>query len=115
MIRDYLTTRDLDKKLVDLREKQKSAEGLDNSSKDLLNTLTRMSEEIPDWADGVTLIPDSEWVEYVQAMVEGISGVYTNLPRYVVINWEATAAQVQEAYTYVEYDDVAYWYKDSRK
>jgi hypothetical protein len=115
MISDYLTTQDLDKTLAELREKKISGEGFDSSSKDLLDTLTKMSEEIPDWEDGVTFIPDSEWVEYVQAMVEGTNGVYTNLPRYVVINWEASAAQVQEGYTYVEYDGVAYWYNDSRK
>ncbi len=63
----------------------------------------------PDWKYGATLVRDSYFAEYTQEFLEDCGELPKNLPSYIVIDWEATAANVQADYTAVEFDGVTYW------
>lgn len=62
-----------------------------------------------DWHHGVTLVRDSYWVKYVQELLADIGDIPKGIPHYVVIDWEATAHNIQQDYTSVDYDGVTYW------
>lgn len=62
-----------------------------------------------DWKYGVTLIRDTYFVEYVQDLLAECGTIPSDLPSWVVLDWEATAENVQVDYTSVELDGVTYW------
>lgn len=63
----------------------------------------------PEWSDGATLIRDDCFTDYVQEMLTDIYDLPRHLPHYIVIDWEATASNVQQDYTSVEFGGVTYW------
>lgn len=63
----------------------------------------------PDWSDGATLIRDDHFTDYVQNMLADIGDLPRDLPHYIVIDWEATASNIQQDYTSVEFGGVTYW------
>lgn len=64
----------------------------------------------PDWKHGATLIRDSYFTDYMQELLEDIGGVPKDMPEYLVIDWDATARNIQQNYTEVDFDGVAYWF-----
>jgi len=63
-----------------------------------------------DWYPGC-LIRDSYFTSYAQELCEDIGDIPSNLPSYIEIDWEATARNIQQDYSSVEYDGVTYWYR----
>jgi hypothetical protein len=63
----------------------------------------------PDWTYGATLVRDSYFTTYAQELCEDIGDVPRNLPSYIEIDWEATARNIRQDYTSVEFDGVTYW------
>src|SRR5262249_45105724 len=63
----------------------------------------------PDWTYGSTLVRDSYFTTYTQELCEDIGDVPRNLPSYIEIDWEATARNIRQDYTSVEFDGVTYW------
>jgi hypothetical protein len=59
-----------------------------------------------DWRDGATLILDEYFTEFVQAEVEEFG---FQIPTWVVVDWEATAENVQVDYTPITIGDYTYW------
>lgn len=83
----------------------------DNSAE--LNALKDLASEAdgyaPDWAYGVTLIRHSYFVDYCQELLADIGDVPSDLPGYLVIDWEATASNIRIDYTTVDFDGVDYY------
>ncbi len=78
-----------------------------------LKALRELAEEAegyaPDWQYGAQLIRDSYFVTAMQELCEDIGDMPRGLPAYLVIDWEATARNLQVDYTSVEFDGVTYW------
>lgn len=62
-----------------------------------------------DWTYGSTLIRDSYFSDYVQELLEDCGDLPKDLPHYVVVDWEATARNIRQDYTSVDFDGVTYW------
>lgn len=80
-----------------------------------LARLIELQDEVGggEWEYGITFIRDSEWVDYVQEMCEDIGDVPRDLPHYIVIDWDATADNIQADYSTVEFDGSTYYYRNS--
>lgn len=63
-----------------------------------------------DWYP-VTLIRDDYFVDYARELVSDIGDMPRDIPSYIVIDWEATAKNIQMDYSSVEVDGVTYWYR----
>lgn len=63
---------------------------------------------IPDWKYGTTLIHEDYWVKFVQDICEDISGP---IPDYIVVDWEATADNIAQDYSQIDYDGETYYYR----
>jgi len=63
-----------------------------------------------DWYP-VTLIRDDYFQEYAEELVKDIGDMPATIPHYIVIDWEATAHNIQQDYKSVDYDGVTYWYR----
>lgn len=78
-----------------------------------LVALTSLREEAgdytPDWQYGATLIRDSYFTDYARELCEDVGDIPRNIPYYIVIDWDATARNIQQDYTSVEFDGVTYW------
>lgn len=61
-----------------------------------------------DWRYGVTLVRDSYFPDYVQSLLVDCDVVPPNLPWYVVVDWDATADNVRQDYTEVDFGGVTY-------
>lgn len=127
----YLDSRDLierrdelleEKGVADLDDDDDSAEVLDAVGKlngfteeqqDELTELEAVISEIgEDYAsDGVTLIPESEFVEYVEEMLKDCGELPRDIPHYIVIDWDATADNVKQDYSEVAFDEGTYLYR----
>ena len=78
-----------------------------------LMALTALQDEAegyaPDWTYGETLIRDSYFTDYTRELLEDCRYIPHNLPHYIEIDWDATARNIQQDYTSVEFDGVTYW------
>ena len=138
----YLDTRDLNKRLEELEAleeelkeaRQELAEAGDeddiNAARDEitrleddefgdeeiaeLKELRDLRDEIgSEWRYGETLIPDSEWVDYVRELAEDIGAVSRENSDWVVIDWVATAENVSQDYQVVTYQGEEYYVRYS--
>lgn len=78
-----------------------------------LNALRALQDEAegyaPDWQHGATLIRDSYFVEYAEELCKDIGDLPKDIPHYIEIDWRATADNIRQDYTSVEFDGVTYW------
>ena len=79
-----------------------------------LAALTALAKEcegagVPDWEYGAILIRYSHFTEYVADMLDDCGELPRDLPHYIVIDWDATARNIQHDYMCVEFDSVFYW------
>ncbi|AIO68869.1 hypothetical protein [Burkholderia oklahomensis] len=63
-----------------------------------------------DWYP-ITLIRDGYFTEYAQELVTDIGDMPREIPSYIEIDWEATAANIRTDYSDVEFDGATYWYR----
>lgn len=75
----------------------------------LVTFATEAEDYTDDWHHGVTLIRDTYFVEYVQDLLADCGTIPSDLPSWVVLDWDATAENMQVDYTSVELDGVTYW------
>jgi hypothetical protein len=78
-----------------------------------LAVLQALQEEaegyVPDWQHGAQLIRDTYFVEAMQELCEDIGDIPHHMPSYLVIDWDATASNLKQDYTSVDFDGVTYW------
>lgn len=85
----------------------------DSDYGDELKALQALQDEAegyaPDWKHGATLVRDSYFTEYAEELCKDIGDMPKEIPSYIVIDWEATAENIKQDYTSVEFDSVTYW------
>jgi len=127
---EYLDTRDLNKRLEELEEEKADLESeemddtnveIDEAKRilkewneengDELRELQEMRDEVSEWEDGNTLIPEGDFVDYCEELVNDIGDIPRNMPSYIVIDWEATAENIKQDYSEIEYQGEIYLYR----
>lgn len=99
-----------------LQELEADIENLDESDKEELELLRAVNEDgqnYSDWGHGETLINNSYWVEYVQELLDDTGDIPKDLPHYIVIDWEATADNIQYDYASIDVGGNDFWIRNS--
>lgn len=91
---------------VELQEWDESEDGAE------YRALSAFAKEAADYADdwqyGATLIRESYFTDYCRELVSEIGDMPRDIPAYIVIDWDATADNLRQDYTEVEFDGVTY-------
>lgn len=74
-----------------------------------LKALAEIHEVSGEYEFGETLIPVDEWEDYCEDLLKDIGDLPRDLPWYIVIDWEATAANIAEDYTIINYAGDEYY------
>ena len=93
-------------------EIEKGKEQLQDLRDELQPLLDLKAEDIPEWDDGATLIPESDWEEYVVDLLKDCGYISNDVPWWIVIDWAATADNVAADYSTVDYDGDTYYYRN---
>jgi len=127
----YLDTRDLQARLEELEseredfqntvndaeegeEKQTAQEELnvwDAENLEELEALRELKDEVSEWDDGNTLIPEEDWIDYVQELLIDTGDLPRNIPWYIEIDWDRTAFNIAQDYGEVDYLGTTYFYR----
>lgn len=132
----YLDTRDLQARLEELEseredlqgkvndaeegdgflteEKQTAQEELDEwdaENLEELEALRELKDEVSEWDDGNTLIPEGDWIDYVQELLIDIGDLPRNIPWYIEIDWDRTAENIAQDHCTVDYLGTTYYYR----
>jgi hypothetical protein len=90
------------------------AEWIEDEAEEL-KTLKDFAEQVEDYCTdflhGETLIRESYFTEYAEELVKDCYGLPSDLPSFIVIDWEATAENVKQDYTSAEFDGVTYYFR----
>lgn len=82
---------------------------------DDLQTLKDFAEQVEDYCTdylhGETLIRESYFTEYAEELVKDCFGLPSDLPSFIVIDWEATADNVKQDYSEADFDGVTYYFR----
>lgn len=105
---------ELDDLVVDLQDAvseydEAEYDFIDDDEKRLENLLSVKDMFMSEWVYGLTFIPYDDWEEYVQELLMNIGVLPSPVPRYIVIDWEATADNVANDYTSVTIGDMDYY------
>ncbi len=74
-----------------------------------LKRLAKAGQEASeDWQYGATLICDLYFREYTKQLVLDIGDLPRDIPSYIVIDWGATADNIRQDYTEVDFDGETY-------
>lgn len=117
-----LDTRDLEEQQADLEsEKEDLIDKLKEAVTNLkiwkrdnqkeLEELRGLAESIQGYDDGVTLISEDDFVEYCQELCEDL-GYISKDAHFITIDWEATADNIRQDYSSIEYDDQTWLYRE---
>lgn len=95
-------------------EKDDAQAAIDDwDDRDEYNAIKSFAEEgenaTSEWTSGETLIRESYWVEYVEEMLKDIGDLPRDIPWYIEIDWEKTAANIAADYTTIDFDGVTYY------
>lgn len=75
----------------------------------LRNFASEASDYCVDWEYGETFIRDDYFTEYTKEMLVDCGYIPSNLPEWILIDWEGTAEKVKDDYTEYTLDGVTYW------
>jgi hypothetical protein len=59
----------------------------------------------------IMLIPDEDFTEYAQELLQDIGDLPRDIPSYIDINWESTADNIKEDYSSVDFEGTEYWFR----
>jgi len=79
-----------------------------------LKSLAEEAENVCEWADGETLIRDTYFQDYAEQYADDIGATAgeSQWPQ-THIDWDAAAADLQQDFSSVDFDGVAYWVRSS--
>jgi hypothetical protein len=107
-----LDTRDLQDRLEELECALDDPDGLDEQEQAELEELTSLSEEISEWQDGATMIPEGDFKEYAMELATD-TGAMTEEAfsqwSFTCIDWDDAANDLATDYTTVEYQGTSYY------
>lgn len=118
---DVIDSRDIIARIEALTERRDDAtEGsdpLDDDEAAELAALLKVAEQAEgyasDWSHGEALIRDSYFEDYTREMLDDCGYVPKDFPTWIEIDWEATARNVQQDYTEVDFGGVSYFIRAS--
>ena len=106
---DVIDSRDILARIEELQ----GMDAPDEEEKEELAALESLQSEAEgysdDWKHGASLVRDSYFTEYVEELCRDIGDMPAEIPHYIEIDWEKTAANIQQDYTSIEFDGVTYW------
>ena len=114
---NVIDSRDIIARLEELREELDELESPEavqewhDDNDDEYIPLVKLAEECEgygDWEHGETLIHRSIFVEYCIDMIQDIGDLPKNIPSYIEIDWEKTAANLEADYMSVDFDGQEY-------
>jgi DNA repair exonuclease SbcCD ATPase subunit len=76
-----------------------------------LAELEELESEVSEWCWGATLIPESDFTDYCRELLVDRDDLPSDLPSYVVIDWEATADNLRADYSEGEYNGTTYLFR----
>ena len=106
---DVIDSRDIIARIEHLESLE--PDEIEDEEQDELDALKALADECEgygDWQYGETLISRDYFIEYVQDMLADCGDIPEELPPFVVIDWQATADNVEADYMTVEFDGVDY-------
>lgn len=115
---NIIDSRDVIERLEELRSEHEDAiadgseaDWLEDNEEELSNlaALEEEAENCSDWQHGAQLIADAYFEDYARDLVTDIGDMPRDLPLYLVIDWAATADNIQEDYTSVDFGGETYW------
>ena len=114
---DVIDSRDVIARIEELETDKALAfedgEDFDEEELDALIALREQCEDYGDWSYGATLVAWSYWEEYVSQLCEDIGDLPRNMPDYIVIDWQATADNIAQDYTEVDFDGESYYIRNT--
>ena len=79
---------------------------------ELINDIDRLEEEVgSEWEYGVTLIEEDEFEEYCEELCTDIGYISKDFPSWIEIDWEATASNMRQDYSEVDYQGRTYLFR----
>jgi antirestriction protein len=109
----YLDSRDLEKEADELRDRVDDGEELDEDEAKRLAEIESLRDEIGEWFDGATLIPEDDFEDYARELAEDIGAIDPDASwPLTYIDWEAAAEALAQDYSLVTLDDVSYYVRD---
>lgn len=75
--------------------------------------LNQLQEEMRynrEWEDGLTMIHEDFFEEYCESRCIDVGYISRDFPSWIVIDWEATAENMKEDYSEVEFNGNIYYY-----
>ena len=115
---DYMDSRDIQERIEELElalEDEDTDEGDRDDIQEELDGWYQVKSEVaesnPEWDDGITFIAYEKFDDYVKEFCEDCGDIPRNLPDYIVIDWQATADNLQVDYTEVEIQGSIYLFR----
>lgn len=66
---------------------------------------------VGDWTYGTSLIRDDYFEGYAEQLCKDIGDMPEDISNYIVIDWAATAKNIQQDYSAVDVSGTTYWYR----
>jgi len=65
-----------------------------------------------EWSYGITMIPEDDFEEYAEDLVIDCGYISKDFPSWIEIDWEATANNIKQDYSEVNFRGETYLYRD---
>ena len=91
-----------------IEDKQEEINDLEEELKPLTD-LQDEAEGYCDWINGATLIHEDYFTQYAMELLSNIGDLPQEIPWYIVIDEEATAENIRQDYTAVDFGGVTYY------
>lgn len=86
---------------------------IDHEEYDMYVELKHLCDsESSEFNSGTTCILDEYFEEYAEELVIEIGDLPKTIPSYIVIDWTATASNIQQDYTSFVINNDTYWYRE---
>jgi DNA repair exonuclease SbcCD ATPase subunit len=112
---DYLTNDELGEVNSEIEDLDDECEDLNSDLqelKELLEKLENIRSEVPEFSDGNTLVRSDVWEDYVKDLLEDCGDIPSDLPHYIVIDWDATSENIAQDYGTIEIDGDRYYFRN---
>ena len=79
-----------------------------------ITDIEKLEDEVSssEWDYGITFISEDEFEDYCEELVEDCGYISKDFPTWIEIDWKATANNVKQDYSEVEYQGVTYLFRE---
>ena len=108
---------ELENEIEEEESKNEEEEEESSPEQEELEILLAFKEEVEqcnsEWDDGCALIRETYFKEFCQQELEDLGMIPKDLESFIVIDWEATAENMEQDYSEVSFDSVAYYVRNT--